>query len=95
MRVLIAGATGATGRPLVRRQTNQQRYSHYAIADSAPALVEIGAEPVSEHMPPRPPSPWQPLQRRTDRWWPCSAMAAILPLSGFFQLSFRGAGDEV
>src|SRR5215467_2972137 len=48
MRILIAGATGAIGRPLVPRlRANQHKV--FAIArspDSAPALKEIGAEPV-------------------------------------------------
>src|SRR5262249_61169839 len=48
MRVLIAGASGAIGRPLVRRlKANQHQV--FALArslDSAPALKEIGAEPV-------------------------------------------------
>src|SRR5947209_15511392 len=48
MRVLIAGASGAIGRPLVRRQRANQ---HDVVAftrssDSAPALKEIGVEPV-------------------------------------------------
>src|SRR5262249_6267211 len=48
MRVLIAGASGAIGRPLVRRlKANQHQV--FALArslDSAPALKDIGAEPV-------------------------------------------------
>src|SRR5215469_14030694 len=48
MRVLIAGASGAIGRPLVRRlKANQHQV--FALArslDSAPALKEIGAEPI-------------------------------------------------
>src|SRR5947207_3682086 len=48
MRVLIAGASGAIGRPLVRRLRANQ---HEVVAltrspDSAPALKEIGAEAV-------------------------------------------------
>src|SRR5215510_1430818 len=48
MRILIAGASGAIGRPLVRRLRANQ---HEVLAltrspDSAPALKEIGAEPV-------------------------------------------------
>src|SRR5262245_32175463 len=48
MRILIAGATGAIGRPLVRRLRANQ-HEAFALArspDSAPALKEIGAEPV-------------------------------------------------
>ena len=48
MRVLIAGATGAIGRPLVRRlRTN--RHEVFALArspDSASALKEIGAQAI-------------------------------------------------
>ena len=48
MRILIAGATGAIGRPSVRRLRANQ---HEVVAltrspDSAPALKEIGAEAV-------------------------------------------------
>jgi len=46
MRILIAGATGAIGRPLVRRLRANQ-HEVFALArspDSAPALKEIGAE---------------------------------------------------
>jgi nucleoside-diphosphate-sugar epimerase len=48
MRILIAGASGAIGRPLVRRLRANQ---HEVLAltrspDSAPALKDIGAEPV-------------------------------------------------
>src|SRR5215510_6153588 len=51
MRILIAGASGAIGRPLVRRLRANQ---HEVLAltrsrDSAPALKEIGAEPVIPH----------------------------------------------
>lgn len=48
MRILIAGATGAIGRPLVRR-LRANRHEVFALArtpDSAQALKEIGAEPV-------------------------------------------------
>ena len=48
MRILIAGASGAIGRPLVRRLRANQ-YEVFAITrspDSAPELKEIGAEPV-------------------------------------------------
>jgi nucleoside-diphosphate-sugar epimerase len=48
MRILIAGASGAIGRPLVRRLRANQ-HEIFALArssDSAPALKEIGAEPV-------------------------------------------------
>src|SRR5215475_7832210 len=48
MRILIAGASGAIGRPLVRRLRADQ-HTVFALArspDSAPALTEIGAEPV-------------------------------------------------
>src|SRR5262252_7859709 len=48
MRVLIAGASGAIGRALVRRLRANQ-HEVFALArspDSAPALKEIGAEPV-------------------------------------------------
>src|SRR5262252_11235818 len=48
MRVLIAGASGAIGRPLVRRLRANQ-HEVFALArspDSAPALKEIGVEPV-------------------------------------------------
>ena len=48
MRILIAGASGAIGRPLVRRlRANQhQVFALTRAPDSAPALKEIGAEPV-------------------------------------------------
>jgi nucleoside-diphosphate-sugar epimerase len=48
MRVLIAGASGAIGRPLVRRLRANQ-HAVFALTrspDSAPPLKEIGAEPV-------------------------------------------------
>src|SRR5262249_36227783 len=48
MRVLIAGASGAIGRPLVRRLT-ANRHEVFALTRSpasAPALKENGAEPV-------------------------------------------------
>ena len=48
MRILIAGASGAIGRPLVRR-LRANRHEVFALArspDSAPALKEIGAEAV-------------------------------------------------
>ena len=48
MRILIAGATGAIGRPLVRRLRASQ-HEVFALTrspDSAPALREIGAEAV-------------------------------------------------
>jgi 2-alkyl-3-oxoalkanoate reductase len=48
MRVLIAGATGAIGRPSVRR-LRATKHEVFALArslDSAPALNEIGAEAV-------------------------------------------------
>ena len=48
MRILIAGASGAIGRPLNRRlRANQhQVFALTRASDSAPALKEIGAEPV-------------------------------------------------
>src|SRR4029453_9325360 len=48
MRILIAGASGAIGRALVRRlRANQhQVFALTQSPDSAPALKEIGAEPV-------------------------------------------------
>jgi 2-alkyl-3-oxoalkanoate reductase len=48
MRILIAGASGAIGRPLVRRlRANQhQVFALTRAPDSSPALKEIGAEPV-------------------------------------------------
>ena len=48
MRILIAGATGAIGRPLVRRlRANQHEvFALNRSPDSAPALKEIGAEAV-------------------------------------------------
>lgn len=48
MRVPIAGATGAIGRPVVRRLRANQ-HEVFALArslDSAPALKEIGAEAI-------------------------------------------------
>src|SRR5215831_9109000 len=46
MRILIAGASGAIGRPLVRRLRANQ-HEVFALARSPePALKEIGAEPV-------------------------------------------------
>jgi nucleoside-diphosphate-sugar epimerase len=48
MRILIAGASGAIGRPLVRHLRASQ-HEVFALArspDSAPALQEIGVEPV-------------------------------------------------
>ena len=48
MRILIAGASGAIGQPLVRRLRANQ-HEVFALArspDSAPPLKEIGAEPV-------------------------------------------------
>jgi 2-alkyl-3-oxoalkanoate reductase len=48
MRILIAGATGAIGRPLVRRlRANQHEvFALTRSPDSAPALTEFGAEAV-------------------------------------------------
>ena len=49
MRVLIAGATGAIGRPLIRC-LNQNRHTVYALArspKSSRVVAELGAEPVS------------------------------------------------
>ena len=49
MRVLIAGATGAIGRPLIR-YLNQNRHTVYALArspTSSQVITELGAEPVS------------------------------------------------
>ena len=51
MRVLIAGASGAIGRPLVRRLRANQ-HDVFALTrspDSVPALKEIGVEPVIAH----------------------------------------------
>src|SRR5262249_6179684 len=48
MRILIAGASGAIGRPLVRR-LRANRHEGFALTrspDSAAPLKEIGAEPV-------------------------------------------------
>jgi 2-alkyl-3-oxoalkanoate reductase len=49
MRVLIAGATGAIGRPLIRR-LKKDRYTVFALArspESSHALTQLGAEPVA------------------------------------------------
>ena len=49
MRILIAGATGAIGRPLVRRVRAKQ-HEVFALTrspDSVPALKQIGAEAVA------------------------------------------------
>jgi nucleoside-diphosphate-sugar epimerase len=49
MRVLIAGATGAVGRPLIRC-LNQNSHTVYALArspKSSRVITELGAEPVS------------------------------------------------
>jgi uncharacterized protein YbjT (DUF2867 family) len=48
MRILIAGASGAIGRPLIRRlRANQHEvFALIRSRDSAPALKDIGAEPV-------------------------------------------------
>src|SRR5262245_30901425 len=48
MRILIAGATGAIGRPLVRRLRASQHdvFALTQSGDSAPALQEMGAEPI-------------------------------------------------
>ena len=48
MRILIAGATGAIGRPLVRhlRANQHEVFALTRSSDSAPALKEIGAEAV-------------------------------------------------
>jgi nucleoside-diphosphate-sugar epimerase len=48
MRILIAGATGAIGRPLVRRlRANQHKvFALTRSPDSAPTLTEIGADAV-------------------------------------------------
>lgn len=49
MKVLIAGTTGAIGRPLVRC-LNQKHHTVFALArspDSARAVTELGAEPVA------------------------------------------------
>ena len=46
MRVLIAGASGAIGRPLVRRLKANQHEVFALTRSPAPALKEIGAEPV-------------------------------------------------
>jgi nucleoside-diphosphate-sugar epimerase len=49
MRILIAEATGAIGRPLVRRlRANQHEvFALTRSPDSAPALKEIGAEAIT------------------------------------------------
>ena len=57
MRVLIAGATGAIGRPLIQC-LNQNHHTVYALArspKSSRVVTELGAEPVSptRSMPPR------------------------------------------
>jgi len=49
MRVLIAGATGAIGRPLIR-YLNQNQHTVYALArspTSSQVITELGAEPVN------------------------------------------------
>ena len=48
MRILIAGASGAIGRPLVRgfRANQHEVFALARSPDSAPELKEIGAEPV-------------------------------------------------
>src|SRR5262245_58380531 len=48
MKILIAGASGAIGRPLVRRlRANQHAVFALAVSpESAPGSKEIGAEPV-------------------------------------------------
>src|SRR5262245_6841219 len=48
MRILIAGASGAIGRPLVRhlRANQHEVFALTRSPDSAPPLKEIGAEPV-------------------------------------------------
>jgi uncharacterized protein YbjT (DUF2867 family) len=48
MRILIAGASGAIGRPLVRclRANQHEVFALARSPDSAPALKEIGVEPV-------------------------------------------------
>ena len=49
MRILIAGATGAIGRPLVCR-LNENRHAVFAVArspQSSRSLAELGAEPVT------------------------------------------------
>jgi nucleoside-diphosphate-sugar epimerase len=50
MRILIAGATGAIGRPLVCR-LNENRHAVFAVArspQSSRSLAELGAEPVTD-----------------------------------------------
>jgi uncharacterized protein YbjT (DUF2867 family) len=58
MRILIAGATGAIGRPLVRRlRANQNEvFALTRSPDSAPALKEIGVGRRSS------PTHWMPLR---------------------------------
>src|SRR5262245_825041 len=48
MRILIAGASGAIGRPLVRRLRSSQHmvFALTRSLDAAPAVKEIGAQPV-------------------------------------------------
>ena len=49
MRVLIAGATGAIGRPLIRC-LNQKHHTVYALArspKSARVITELGADPIT------------------------------------------------
>jgi nucleoside-diphosphate-sugar epimerase len=46
MRILIAGASGAIGRPLVRRLRANQHEVFALTRSPEPALKEIGAEPV-------------------------------------------------
>src|SRR5262245_42037880 len=48
MRILIAGASGAIGRPLVRslRANQHEVFALTRSRDSAPASKEIGAEPI-------------------------------------------------
>jgi 2-alkyl-3-oxoalkanoate reductase len=49
MRILLAGATGAIGRPLIRglRSAGHTVFGLVRSPDSAPMLVEAGAEPVT------------------------------------------------
>ena len=49
MRILLAGATGAIGRPLIRCFERKRSYGVWAArsAHSARALVETGAEPIA------------------------------------------------
>ena len=49
MRILIAGASGAIGRALVRRRLRANQHEVFALTqsrDSAAVLKDIGAEPV-------------------------------------------------